>query len=98
MTSAVFLVNCLLLSIVLGGSAPSRSTSSSRNSAAVTVFADENVQPQALPPQNSEYRSLPTTGAENQQKPGRWTDAKVYFVCKLLRVCCLFLSEFEIHP
>lgn len=49
---------------------------STRN-AQMKIFSDENVVTSAIPAPNNEYSSVPLPGAENVQKPGKWTDASV---------------------
>ena len=52
---------------------------SARN-AQMKIFTDDNVVTSAIPAPNNEYLSVPLPGAENVQKPGKWTDANVCYI------------------
>jgi len=49
----------------------------SYRNAQIKIFTDENVVSSEIPEPNHEYASVPLPGAENVQKPGKWTDASV---------------------
>ena len=53
------------------------------------VFNDENQSPTVFPPQSGEWGSVPGksgSNRENEQQPGKWTEAKVHLVLPLISV------------
>ena len=51
------------------------------------VFNDENQSPTVFPPQSGEWGSVPGrsgSNRENEQQPGKWTDAKVHMLLPII--------------